>query len=186
MRANIANGFKIAFSRLNRPCPPSSKIWRYGLVSILLVFAISTFIQSLKVPIFEGSDEQRHYAYARYLVHNLALPPHHKTNTDKPYVYSVEQEAGQPPLYYLPVALMTALVPNADDADPFVVHNSFFVVYDELGLPYDNHNSYLHGHEGDFPYQGVALAVHLGRLVSLVFGLLNPVGSLSARAGDCA
>ena len=137
------------------------------------MFAISTFIQSLRVPIFEGSDEQRHYAYARYLVHNLALPPHHKTNTDMPYVYSVEQEAGQPPLYYLPVALVTALVPNADAADPFVVHNSFFVVYDELGLPYDNHNSYLHGREGDFPYQGVALGVHLGRLVSIVFGLMT-------------
>ncbi|HEY3343253.1 MAG TPA: glycosyltransferase family 39 protein, partial [Anaerolineae bacterium] len=92
---------------------------------------------------------------------------------DKPYVYSVEQEAGQPPLYYLPVALMTALVPNADDADPFVVHNSFFGVYDEFGLPYDNHNSYLHGHEGDFPYQGVALGVHLARLVSIAFGLMT-------------
>ncbi|HEY3342241.1 MAG TPA: glycosyltransferase family 39 protein, partial [Anaerolineae bacterium] len=72
---------------------------------ILAVFAISTFIQSVGVPIFEGSDEQRHYAYARYLIHNFALPPHYKTNTDIPYVYSVEQEAGQPPLYYLPVAL---------------------------------------------------------------------------------
>jgi hypothetical protein len=173
MRANTANDLKTAFSSLNRPYPPSSKIWRYGLILILAVFAISTFIQSLKVPIFEGSDEQRHYAYARYLVHNLTLPPHRKTNTDKPYVYSVEQEAGQPPLYYLPVALVTALVPDADDADPFVVHNSFFVVYDELGLPYDNHNSYLHGHEGDFPYQGVALGVHLGRLVSIVFGLVT-------------
>ena len=34
-----------------------------------------------------------------------------------------------------------------------------------LGIPtasdFDNHNVFLHGTEGDFPYEGAALAVHL-------------------------
>src|SRR4029450_13491856 len=55
-------------ARLNQPIAPSSRVWRYGLVLILSVYAITTLAHSLTVPVFEGSDEQRHYAYARYLV----------------------------------------------------------------------------------------------------------------------
>ena len=171
----ITNLYSIAsiVARLNQPQPRSSRLWRYGLALILALFAITTFVQSLAIPLFEGSDEPRHYAYARYLVNHIALPPHLKMVTGLGFTYEIAQESGQPPLYYLPVALLTALVPNADPTSPFLVHNSFVAVYDEVGLPYDNHNSYLHTTEGDFPYQGVALGVHLGRLVSIMFGLLT-------------
>jgi hypothetical protein len=168
----ITNLYSIA-ARLNQPQPRSSRLWRYGLALILVIFAITTLIQSLSIPLFEGSYEPRHYAYARYLVNNLALPTHLKMVTGLGFTYEIAQESGQPPLYYLPVALLTLLAPHADPAEPFLVHNSFVAVYDEVGLPYDNHNSYLHTDEGDFPYQGVALGVHLGRLVSIVFGLLT-------------
>ena len=183
MRANIdqlcqalKDTLKRWAAQLNQPVPPSSKVWRYALAAVLGVFVCVTFFQSLAVPIFEGSDEQRHYAYVRYLVNNLALPPHGVANEDWVFTYKVAQEAGQPPLYYIPVAWMTAWVPDADNVAPFVVHNSFVGLYDVAGLPFDNHNAYLHGAEERFPFHGVALAVHLGRLLSIVCGVLTLLG----------
>jgi len=127
-------------------------------------------VQSLSIPVFEGIDEQRHYAYARYLVNNHTLPPRTKSGKNSPFTYGANQESGQPPLYYLPVALLTTLAPNADDVAPFLVHNTFVSPSEDAGMPYDNHNSYLHGAEDRFPFEGVALAVHLARLASIVIG----------------
>ena len=159
----------------NQPVAPASKLWRYGLLLVLGIFAITTLAQSLTVSVFEGSDEQRHYAYARYLVNHLALPPRTKDAHDDYAIYSVAQESGQPPLYYIPVALLTALVPNADAIDRYVVYNPFVTPSDDAGLPLDNHNLYLHSGETQFPFHDVALAVHLGRLVSVVIGILTLV-----------
>jgi 4-amino-4-deoxy-L-arabinose transferase-like glycosyltransferase len=158
---------------LIEPVAPTSKIWRYGLWFIIGVFALTTLAQSIAVPVFEGADEQRHYAYARYLVNHFSLPLRVKPAQDFYATYDVAQESGQPPLYYIPVALITALVPNADAIGPYVVYNPFVSPSDDAGLPLDNHNLYLHGTEGRFPFQGVALAVHLGRLVSVVIGMLT-------------
>jgi 4-amino-4-deoxy-L-arabinose transferase-like glycosyltransferase len=171
---------RVSFARwrnwFNQPVASSSKLWRYGLLLVLGVFTIATLTQSITVPVFEGSDEQRHYAYARYLVNHLTLPPRTKDVHDNYATYAVAQESGQPPLYYIPVALLTALVPNADAVAPYVVYNPFVSPSSDAGLPLDNHNLYLHGTEGQFPYQDVALAVHLGRLVSVFIGVLTLLG----------
>lgn len=160
------------FTRLNRPVPPSSTIWRCGLLAIVAIFILTTLIESLSIPLFEGPDEQRHYAYARYMVNNHSLPPRVKNWwNEMDYVsYQIGQETGQPPLYYIPVAILTAWLPHADDVDPLVVRNWFARYNDEWLLPNDNYNKYVHGLAEQFPYQGVALAVHLGRLVSIVAG----------------
>ena len=159
------------YTRLNQPISPTSRLWRYGLIAVVGLFTLTTLIQSLFVPVFEGSDEQRHYAYARYLVNNVALPPRISQPIGTDYItYKVGQEAGQPPLYYIPVALLTTLAPNADDVSRFVIHNTFASPSDDAGLLMDNHNSFLHGPEGRWPFQDVALAVHLGRLVSVLCG----------------
>ena len=81
---------------------------RYGLAGILFVYLALTLVQSLTLPVFEGPDEQRHYAYARYLVNHLALPPVSKQPNDDSSTYQVGQESGQPPFYYSLVALVTA------------------------------------------------------------------------------
>ena len=147
---------------LNRPIAATSPLWRYGLITVVVLFTLNALIQSLAVPVFEGSDEQRHYAYARYLVNHLQLPPRTDDSDTSYFTYKVGQEAGQPPLYYLAVALITAPVPQADIVARFVDYNSFVSPDDDAGIAFDNHNAFLHGPEGDFPYQGAALAVHLG------------------------
>jgi hypothetical protein len=157
--------------------PSGTKAWRYGLLMIIAVYAITTLVQSMLMPVFEGSDEQRHYAYARYLSNHISLPPRTDRIEQLDYhSYKVGQEAGQPPLYYIPVALLTSLASNADDTAPYVIYNPFVINADILGLPFDNHNSYLHGAEGSFPFRGVALADHLGRLVSIAAGACTLLG----------
>ncbi len=156
--------------------PPSSPFWRIILTVILAFYFIGTLAQSLVIPSFEGSDEQRHYAYARYLVNHLALPPRERViNPDGPeyYSYKVGQQAGQPPLYYVPVALMSAIASNADNVTATLTHNYFAYSRDDQGMLFDNHNVYLHGAEEQFPYSGVALAVRLGRLVSIAMGAVT-------------
>ena len=144
---------------------------RNGLVAIIILFSINVLVQALGVPVFEGSDEQRHYAYARYLVNNLSLPP--RTVNAEPTIasYAVAQQSGQPPFYYICVALVTAAIPGADSTDPFTQSNPFVSSADDDGLRDYNHNMYLHGAEDRFPYQGVALAVRLGRMVSVIMGV---------------
>ena len=154
------------------PFTPSSRVWRYGLLAIVATFILITLTESLTIPSFEGPDEQRHYAYARYLANNLSLPPRYKTGwNEMDYTtYEVAQESGQPPLYYIPLAILTSLVPHADDVDALVVRNWFVRYNGTLLLPNDNVNKYIHGPEEQFPYQGATLAVHLGRLLSILIG----------------
>jgi Dolichyl-phosphate-mannose-protein mannosyltransferase len=172
----LINGMKntlfIWYKRFNQPVESNSKVWRYGLALIIAVFTLTAFIQSLLTPTFEGSDEQRHYAYARYLVNYHTLPPRTRT-VGKFYTYGVEQESGQPPLYYAAIAFVTSFVPNADDVEQYAVYNPFNSPSDFAGLPYDNHVIFLHGSEENFPYQGVTLAVRLGRMVSIIAGVLT-------------
>ena len=106
----------------------------------------------------------------------LFRPRTWSTDVVEYYTYKVGQEAGQPPLYYIPVALLTALVPDADNTAAYVNHNQFVSPSDDAGLPYDNHNYYLHAAEENFPFHGVALAVRLGRLVSVVAGIFTLLG----------
>lgn len=144
------------------------------------LYILLALSQSAWLPLFEGSDEQRHYAYARYLVNQHELPPLVKEPNDNAYNYLVGQMAGNPPLYYSLVALLTLGVPQADqNVDAYLKVNPFATAYDLQGIPFDNRVTYLHGSEGAFPWQGVALAAHLGRLISVCMGL----GTLWAIAG---
>jgi len=136
------------------------------------LYILLALAQSAWLPLFEGSDEQRHYAYARHLVNQHELPPLVKEPNDNAYNYLVGQMAGNPPLYYSLVALLTLGVPQADqNIDAYLRVNPFATAYDVQGIPFDNRVTYLHGSEGAFPWQGVALAAHLGRLASVLMGL---------------
>ena len=123
------NLMAVRYMRLNQSVPATSRVWRLGLLVIIAVYVVTALLQSLMVPMFEGSDEQRHYAYARYIVNNKTLPPRTQVSGHVEYSsYGVFQEAGQPPLYYAAVALMTAFVPKADDIAPYVNPNPFIAI----------------------------------------------------------
>src|SRR5450759_1638239 len=148
-------------------------LWRYALMAILAVYVLLALVQSLTLPVFEGPDEQRHYAYVRYLVNHFALPPVSKQPNDDSSTYQIGQEAGQPPFYYTLVALATAPFPGADDVQGFVNTNPYMTAYDVTGVGNDNHNRYLHGQERYATFTGLSLAVHVGRLVSVILGVLT-------------
>ena len=63
--------------------------------------------------------------------------------------------------------------PRPTTPRPFVQPNPFMTAYDAMGIRYDNHNRYLHGSERSDPFEGLSLAVHVGRLVSMLLGLLT-------------
>ncbi len=141
------------------PLSPTAE--RVIVVAVVIAFVLLATGFSAG-PIFEGPDEIEHYRFVRTMVDTGRLP----------------DPAGQPrgqyhqaPLYYwllAPVGLLT------DDAD--------FALIDGHKNPYhphlieipgsDNKNVYLHHRTEAFPYtgSGVALAVHLMRLISVLIG----------------
>lgn len=168
------------YTRLNQPIAATSPFWRTALWAVIGLYVILALAQSFWVPVFEGPDEQRHYAYARYLVNEHSLPPIVKDVDDVSHTYRVGQESGQPPLYYTLVALVTSPFQHADEVAPFVQANPFMTAYDAMGIGNDNHNRYLHGPERNQSFQGLSLAVHAGRSLSVMLGTLALIGVYGA------
>jgi dolichyl-phosphate-mannose--protein O-mannosyl transferase len=107
----------------------------------------------LTTPAWQSYDETGHYTYARYLAVNGRLPPL-GTKIDR------YDETHQPPLYYVLVALAISGIDVSDNflPDTKPLGNVYLVELDPR----------LEG----FPYQGTALAIRVGRLVSAVLSTL--------------
>ena len=83
------------YTRLNQPIAATSPFWRTALWTVIGLYVILALAQSFWVPVFEGPDEQRHYAYTRYLINNRAMPPRPTEVQKEYYTYQVAQEAGR-------------------------------------------------------------------------------------------
>lgn len=133
-------------------------------VFCVLLFTVLAVLYSLTVPLFEGNDEAWHYAYVRHIAEGKGLP---RQPPDQ-YPHLARQEASQPPLYYLLAAALTRWVPQADLPALYARENPFPTL---LPVAYrDNQNHYVHTDAERFPYRGAALAIHLARLLSVLFG----------------
>jgi 4-amino-4-deoxy-L-arabinose transferase-like glycosyltransferase len=122
---------------------------------VLLAFGFS------QGPIFEGPDEIEHFRYIQTLARTGQLPPPDSQRGG---------EYHQPPLYYLLNAPLLSLLDDTgfdqfeERSNPFYPH--------EISIPAnDNRNLYLHTHATET--SPVAQAVHILRLVPLLFGLLT-------------
>jgi hypothetical protein len=137
-----------------------------ALTLLIVAYLLLAAVYSISVPILEAPDEMWHYAYVRYLVRERQLPP---WDTESP----VGQESSQPPLYYATAALATAWT-DASSAESFLDRNPHWG-YPSAGRVNDNKNMFFHQREGAeaFPWRDTALAVHVARLVNLVFGALT-------------
>jgi 4-amino-4-deoxy-L-arabinose transferase-like glycosyltransferase len=130
-------------------------------VIILLVYLALALAYTLSSPIYEPTDEVRHFRYVRHLVVYRELP-----------VQSVEGPRAQshhPPLYYVLGALASWWVPVEQDvyyAPPTNSHwdSRLWEVSD------DNKNQYLHGANEAFPFHGVTLAVYVVRWMTVLIG----------------
>ena len=132
---------------------------------LLFLFGVISLTYNLATPIFEAPDEVWHYAYARYIAEEHALP----TLTDD--ASGAHQEVAQPPLYYAVAALVSGLAPD-DDLPELMWHNPNFG-YQAGGAVNDNKNMLIHTARERFPWHGAVLAIRLARFVSLAFGLLT-------------
>ncbi len=138
---------------------------KIGIGHLIFLFVLLGLIYTVTVPVFEAPDEPWHFNYVRYVAQGRGLPS--MLNNDS----GAYQEVGQPPLYYLIAGLVTALVPT-DDLRGLALHNPGFG-YQAPGTVNDNKNLMAHSEREAFPWRGAVLAIHLARLVSLVFGVLT-------------
>ncbi len=135
---------------------------------LLIGFAALAVLYSLVTPIFEGYDEDSHFAFVQYVAAGRGLP--RQPAADYPHL--AKHEANQPPLYYLLAAPLIAWL-DTSDLPQRLVDNPHAVYYPP---PYPgNQNGVVHRADEGFPWQGTVLAVRLVRLFSVLLG----VGSLA-------
>ncbi|MBN1219124.1 MAG: phospholipid carrier-dependent glycosyltransferase [Anaerolineae bacterium] len=137
-------------------------LWTFVALFILLGLGYSSL-----TPIFENSDETLHYPYVKHLADGRGLPLAVANQL-------WNQEGTQHPLYYAIVAASTFWL-NTDNLPDLLQRNPHWLYSEVRALINDNQNLVLHGPIDAFPYQRAALAVHIGRWWSLIFGLVTVV-----------
>ena len=119
---------------------------------LLLVFVLVALAYSAINPLYEATDELRHYRFVRFIVENRALPVQGQVGCSA--------QGHHPPLFYATAALLTGWVETGRSVCDAPPDNPFWAYrYWEVGG--DNKNQYLHGVDETFPWQGAALAAHL-------------------------
>lgn len=142
----------------------SALLWIFIALFLLLGLGYSSL-----TPVFENSDETLHYPYIKHLADGKGLPlavPGQLWN----------QEGTQPPLYYAIVAASTFWI-DSDNLPELLQRNPHWLFTEVRALINDNQNLVLHGPMDAFPYRRAALAVHIGRGWSLLFGVLAVGGT---------
>ena len=136
--------------------------------AILTLFFVLGLVYSISVPIFETPDELFHYPMVQQLATKRKLPV--LPTTPEAPVGPWEQEGGQPPLYYILTALLTAQIDTTDLAtirhlNPQAARG--FATADGHNLNVVLHNPQLE----QFPWQGTVLAIHIARFFSVLCGV---------------
>jgi hypothetical protein len=134
-----------------------------GITLILVAFAVLGVLYSVVNPLAEAPDEDWHYDYVKYVADGRGLPVLYE-DTSKNIVHGTVGH--HPPLYYGLSALLTSWI-NTDDADRLLWDNPHFLA----GMPHSlgNKNRIIHTDAEAFPYRGTALAMHIVRLLSVLF-----------------
>src|SRR5262245_21582992 len=131
---------------------------------VMLAFALLAILYSIVTPIFEGYDEDSHFAYVQHIATGKGLPRQPASE----YPHLAKHEANQPPLYYLLAASLIWWIPT-DDLPNYLRANPHAVYYP---LAYhNNQNGLSHDDAKNFPYTGTALAVHFVRVMSVLLGV---------------
>jgi len=116
---------------------------------------------SLASPLYEPTDELRHFRYVRHIVVYHSLPVQ---QADAP-----RAQSHHPPLYYALGAAVSGWVPVAQDVYYEPPINPYWA-YRYWEVSDDNKNQYLHGDDERFPFHGVALAVYIVRWMTVLIG----------------
>ncbi|MDX1416501.1 MAG: glycosyltransferase family 39 protein [Candidatus Promineifilaceae bacterium] len=139
-----------------------NKRWSHWAITIILLsFILIGSAYSIANPLFEATDELRHYRFVQHIIQRQSLPIQGSVGCSA--------QGHHPPLFYSAAALATAWVDSDKDVCFEPQKNPFWAYrYWEIGN--DNKNQYLHGQEEAFPWSGYALAAHLTRMVNILIG----------------
>jgi len=133
-----------------------SFVRRYLSALIVLAYVALAVIYSFVTPIGEAPDENFHFAFIEYVIHNNGNLP-----VIAPSGEPQNAQFSHPPLYYALASLIVRFIPY----EPAPLQ---YNPYTMIGLrPGINYSKYIHTPAEDFPWQGVALAYHLVRLLSI-------------------
>ena len=126
---------------------------------LVLCFVVLAAAVSVTNPLFESSDEIRHYRYVRVLATEGRLPVQGSE--------SVRSQSHHPPLYYVLSAAFSAVIPSSHDggyehpSNPFWGYRSFAPGVD---------NKLQYWHEPAEPFSKGYLAVLVPRWVNILIG----------------
>lgn len=132
-------------------------------------FAILSLYYSVATPLFEAPDEPAHFDYILYLAQGHGLPVQ-SFEHDRVIVV----QGHHPPLYYALGALFTFWIDTRNAPDVYRENPNFVL---RLGGSGQEPNFLLHTSAEQFPWQGYALAAHLVRILSIVFGMVTVWGT---------
>ncbi len=138
------------------------------LAALLFDFFLAASLYNAFIPVFEQPDEHGHYFFAQHVAQTGELPVQvSDVDARGPW----EQEGSQPPLYYyLAAPLVTLAGAHLEEDELWYNHQN------SMGTPSveGNENRFIHSAEREgWPWQGYALAVHLGRLLSTLMGMFT-------------
>jgi len=143
---------------------------RRALPAVLVVaFVALATTYNVLTPPWEAPDEFAHFGFAEHVVRHRALPVPDAADAG---------EAHQPPLYYAILAAAIAWVDLDDPSGRFRFNRQARIA----GTGGDDVNVALHGNDESFPFRGVALAIHVGRAVSTVFGAATVLLAIALAA----
>ncbi|GAB4146001.1 MAG: hypothetical protein Fur0021_03650 [Candidatus Promineifilaceae bacterium] len=138
---------------------------RFYLGCLLAAYLALALGYGLVNPIFEAPDEQHHYFTAQTIAQTWRLPT---ISLGDDYNRLMGQEAAQPPLYYLLCALLIAPIDVAG-AENQLWFNPFVRLGDASSPA--NINAFIQTPAWDWPWSGMAFAVHLLRAFSALLGI---------------
>ncbi len=139
----------------------SSSWVRQPIAFILLAFVILSFASSVINPLFEATDELRHYRFVQHIIQLKRLPVQGEVGCSA--------QGHHPPLFYTLGALATFWIDTGRPVCSQLEENPFWQYrYWEVGD--DNKNLYLHTAAEAFPWSGEALAAHIVRGLNVLIG----------------
>lgn len=126
---------------------------------LVVGFIVLAIAVSVKNPLFESSDEIRHYRYVRILATEGRLP----VQGNEP----VRSQSHHPPLYYALSAALSACIPSSHDGD-FEQPTNPFWGYRSFATGVDNKLQYWHSPAE--PFRDGYLAALVPRWVNVLIG----------------
>jgi len=120
-------------------------------------------------PMLEGTDELRHFAVVEQIAAGHGLPV--LGAPGGPFGLAPRQEGGQPPLYHLVAATLTAGVQAPSSENVLRINPHVYVGQPSRLLV--NKNLLLHDAAEQFPWHGLPLAVQIARAFPIVLGAVT-------------